>query len=289
MSLRTSTTLRAFPPELGTIERLDIARDAGFDGVEVNLEPAEEYTLESGADDLGELRAAVEARGLAVSAVYSRQQWLYPLTSASADVRAQGIAVVRRLLWAAELLGTDAVLVLPGAVDNSMFAATPEIVPYDVAWTNAQRALRELVADAEQRRVHLAIENTWGKFLLSPVEFATFVDELDSPWAGVYFDIGNVMRTGFPEHWLPVLGPRVRRVHAKDFRLGVDAIGGFVGLLAGDVNWPAVREAVERIGYDSWVTAEVLPPYRYHGERLIYETSAALDTIFAREARVHRG
>jgi hexulose-6-phosphate isomerase len=113
---------------------------------------------------------------------------------------------------------------------------------------------------------------------------ARFVDEIASPWAGVYFDVGNVLRTGFPEHWIPILGDRIRRVHFKDFRLAVDNLGGFVGLLQGDVDWPAVRGALVGIGYTGWVTGEVLPPYKFYGERLIHETSAGMDAILAGDA-----
>src|SRR5690606_34875711 len=125
----------------------------------------------------------------------------------------------------------------------------------------------------------LLVENVWNKFLLSPLEMARFVDDLDSPLAGVYFDVGNILRTGFPEHWIEILGARIKRVHFKDFRLAVDTLGGFVGLLEGDVNWPAVVQALRRIGYDSWVTAEVLPAYHYHGEQLVHETSMKMDAI----------
>ncbi len=278
--MRKSITLRAFPLHLSTRERVRLAKTAGYGGVEVNLEPGGEYTLEATGDQLARLRRDIEAEGMCVSCVYSRQQWVYPLTSQKLDVRRQGQAIVERLVWAAPLLGTDAVLVVPGAVDNSLFAETPEIVPYDVAYINAQACLREMAHDVGARQgVHLAVENVWNKFLLSPLELARFVDEVQSPWLGVYFDVGNVLRTGFPEHWIPILGARIKRVHFKDFRLSVDNRHGFVNLLEGDVNWPAVRAALNQIHYNSWITAEVLPPFHFSGERLIFETSASLDAI----------
>jgi hexulose-6-phosphate isomerase len=107
------------------------------------------------------------------------------------------------------------------------------------------------------------------------------VDEIGSPWVGVYFDVGNVLRTGVPEHWVVILGSRIRRVHLKDFRESSGSLDGFVGLLQGDVNWPAVAAALRSIEYDSWVIAEVLPPYRFHADRLVHETSGAIDAIFA--------
>lgn len=278
--MQKSITLRAFPPTMNTLERVELARRAGYQGVEVNLEPAEEYTLHSEERDLSRLRKEIEARGMSVSAVYSREQWKCPITSQSPETRKQGEWIIERLAWAANVLGTDAVLVVPGAVDNGIFVDPPEIVPYDVAYGNAQTTLREIAHKmSEQYSVYLAIENVWGKFLLSPLELAAFVDGIGSRWVGVYFDVGNVLRTGFPEHWIPILGSRIKRVHFKDFRQSIGNLHGFVNLLEGDVNWPAVRDALASIHYDSWVTAEVLPTYRYHSERLVQETSLSIDTI----------
>ncbi|NIN65343.1 MAG: TIM barrel protein, partial [Anaerolineae bacterium] len=175
---------------------------------------------------------------------------------------------------------TDTVLVVPGGVDNSVLAPEPEIVPYTIAYQNVQTVLRELVrTECERYSVYLAAENCPNKFLLSPLEFARFLDEIDCTWVKAYFDVGNVMPYGFPEDWIPIIGQRIKGVHFKDIRLSTGNGTCATPLLAGDVNWPAVQEALASIRYDSWVTAEVFPPYRYHGERLIYETSASMDAI----------
>lgn len=280
--MRKSITLRAFPASMPTMARVRLAREAGFVGVEVNLEATEEFSLDASEQTLVALQRAIADEGMVVSAAYCREQWLNPITSQSAETRARGAAIVEKLLRAATFLQTDTVLVVPGAVDNSVFAANPEIVPYDIAYNNAQQVLRDLAARvAPVTQVTLAIENVWGKFLQSPLEMARFIDEIESPWAGAYFDVGNILRTGYPEHWIRILNQRIRRVHFKDYRLASGDLTGFVGLLQGDVNWPAVMDALRAINYDGWVTAEVLPAYRYYGERLIHETSAAMDAILS--------
>jgi L-ribulose-5-phosphate 3-epimerase len=282
--VRKSITLRAFPAGVRTLERVEMARRAGYEGVEVNLEPGEEYNLDSSESELTTLRKEIEARNMVVSAVYCREQWRYPISSQDAARRERGRQIIEQLVRAAPLLGTDAVLVVPGVVDNSVFVDPPEIVPYDFAYTTAQSVLYEIAHKVcEQHQVYLALENVWGKFLLSPLEFAKFIDDAESRWVGAYFDVGNVLRTGYPEHWIPILGERIKRVHFKDFRQSVGNLQGFVNLLEGDVNWPAVRNALEGIRYDSWVTAEVLPAYRFHGERLVRETSESIDAILGIE------
>lgn len=283
-------TLRAFPPQMRTIERVKLARAAGYQGIELNLEEGEEYTLFSAPEELKSMREMVEGLGMQISSVYSRQQWHFPMTSQNPQTRQKSKEIIQGLARAASVVGADTILVVPGAVDNSLFSNDPEIVPYEVAYTNARTVLKELSHTvAEHYKVQLAIENVWNKFLLSPLEFSRFIDEIESQWVGVYFDVGNVLRTGFPEHWIPILGHRIKRIHFKDFRLSVDNIGGFVNLLEGDVNWPAVAASIRKIGYEGWITAEVLPPYRYHSERLIYETSASMDAILSLGEMIKNG
>lgn len=279
--MRKGITLRAFERGLDLDRRLDLAQDAGFDGIEVNLEPGEPCALGASERELIELGRRIEDKGLAVTSVYSRLQWLSPITSEFEETRRRGKEILDSLVTAAPLLGTDVVLVVPGAVDNALFADEPELVRYDVAYVRAQEVIAAVAqGSAAEHGVHLAVENVWNKFLLSPLEFSRFVDEIGSPWVGVYFDVGNVLRTGVPEHWISILGSRIRRVHVKDFREASGNLAGFVGLLEGDVNWPAVAGSLRAIDYDSWIVGEVLPPYHHHGERLIYATAASIDEIF---------
>jgi len=279
--MRKSLSLRMFPPEMDTLSRLDLAAAAGFHGVEVNLEPWQEYSLASSDDELAALRRAVEARGLVVSTVYDREQWHFPMTSRDPAVRGRCREIIAGLVRAATILGTDAVLVMPGSVDNRILAPKPEIVPYDAAYRNAIEVLSDLGRTVcEQHRVHLAAENCPSKFLVSPLEFARFLDEIGSPWVGSCFDTGNALWYGFPEHWIPILGPRIKRIHLKDNRAVIMGALTPTPLLAGDINWPVVRDALAATGYDGWLIAEVFPHYSFHPERLINETSIAIDAIF---------
>jgi hexulose-6-phosphate isomerase len=271
-----------FPDDMPTGQRIELAAAAGFAGVEVNLEPWQEYSLASSDAELTALRRAVEARGLLVSTVYDREQWHFPMSSRDPAVRGRCREIIAGLARAATILGTDTVLVMPGSVDNRILAPQPEIVPYDVAYRNAMAVLSDLGhMVCEQYRVYLAAENCPSKFLVSPLEFARFLDEIASPWVGSCFDTGNALWYGFPEHWIPVLGTRIKRIHLKDNR--VVTLGALTPtpLLAGDVDWPAVRDALAATGYDGWLTAEVFPHYSFHPERLIYDTSVAIDAIFA--------
>ena len=281
-----SITLRAFPPGEPLGPCLTLARRAGFDAVEVILEPGLPYRLDSTDAEITALKALVVAHGLRISAVYSREQWRHPVTSSDTATAQRGREIIRRLTECAGLLEAEAVLVIPGAVDNRLFAPRGEVVPYDLAYQRAQAALATLGAELSERgsQALLCIENVWNKFLLSPLEMRRFVDEIGLPSVGVYFDVGNVLLYGFPDQWIQILGPRIKRVHLKDFRSAVGTIHGFTGLLQGDVDWPAVTAALRKVGYCSYITAEVLPHYRYHSERLILECAEAMDAILEESA-----
>jgi hexulose-6-phosphate isomerase len=109
-----------------------------------------------------------------------------------------------------------------------------------------------------------------------------FVEELSSPFAGVYFDVGNVLVNSFPEMWIRILGSLVKRIHLKDFRTGAGNSWGFVGLLEGDVNWPEVIKALQDIGYSGYLTAEV-GPYRHYPDAVLFHTSYSIDRILGRK------
>ena len=178
----------------------------------------------------------------------------------------------------AKTFSADSVLIIPGHVGVS-FAPGLGVIPYDIASDRALTAMKKLTPVAEKHEINIGLENVWNNFLLSPLEMRDFIDKIDSPYVGSYFDVGNVVATGYPEHWIKILGKRIKKVHFKDYRINPGGLGGFVDLLSGDVNWPAVMGAFKAVGYSSWATAEMLPPYKHYSDQIIYNTSLAMDRI----------
>lgn len=269
-----------FPPEWKLEKCFSVALDAGYDGIEVAIDEAGECSLESSPSEVEEIGKAAERAGIGITSLATGLFWRYSLSSPERSKADKARSIVHKMLENARLLGTDAILVVPGAV-HVFFDPESVPVPYDQVYKASQAALREAAFRAEELGVSICIENVWNKFLQSPMEFARYVDEIGSPRVQAYFDAGNVLLTGYPEHWIPILAGRIHRVHVKDFRQSVGTAAGFVNLLEGDVNWPEVIKALRKIGYDGYVTAEVLPPYRFYPERLVQQTSAALDSILA--------
>ncbi|MBN2558971.1 MAG: sugar phosphate isomerase/epimerase [Clostridia bacterium] len=255
-----------------------LAVRAGFDGIELALDEKGEVGMESTPSELAGIRDFARDSGLAVHSLATGLYWTYSLTSNDMDQRQKAYKIALKQLEAAYALEADSVLIVPGAVGVD-FAPSLGIVDYDIAYERSLEALSGLKDRAAELGISIGIENVWNKFLLSPLEFRDFIDKIGSPFVGAYLDVGNIVYDGYPEQWIRILGGRIKKVHFKDYRRGAAGIPGFVDLLSGDVDWPKVMEAFRQTGYDSWVTAEMLPPYTHHSDQIIFNTAASMSRI----------
>ena len=154
--------------------------------------------------------------------------------------------------------------------------------PNDVCERRAREAIGKLLPTAEKLGVYMNMENIFfNGFLMSPMEMVAFVDSFSSEHVQVHFDTGNIMEYQFPEHWIPILGKRIKNVHLKEFtKKGSDhSLEAFRPLLDGTTNWPAVLEAFDKIGYDGYLTFEYFHPYQHFPEALVYQTADSLDRM----------
>src|SRR5690606_7686734 len=143
--------------------------------------------------------------------------WPYSLTSNDPAQRARGLDLAQRMIHAAHALGTENLLVVPGAV-HIPWLPDHDPVPHDVCDRRAREAVRKLLPTAEKLGVYLNIENIFfNGYLLSPDDMIRFVDGFKSDRVCVHFDTGNIMLFQFPEHWIAALGKRIRNVHLKEF------------------------------------------------------------------------
>lgn len=260
-------------------QAIDLAAAAGFSGLEFCLAEAGDVALDSSDAELARVRQRAADAGVELPSLASWLVWENNLVSDDAAVRGRAREIIRRQIDVAHALGAGTVLVVPGYVGVD-FVSPSEVVAYDAAWDRALEAISELAIHAEQAEVRIGVENVWNKFLLSPLEMRAFVDSVGHPSVGVYFDIGNALLTGYPEQWIRILGERIVAVHVKDYRLSPGGFDSFVDLLAGDVDFPAVNRALLDTGYAGYVSAEMMPPYRFHTDQLIHNTSASMDRIF---------
>ncbi len=286
--MKKSINLWAFPyPGRMTLrECLQLAGDAGFDGIELNYDLENDLSPGATAKDLRAIRATAEGIGIAISGVCSFLYWPYSLTDNDPARRSRGLELARSMIRAAHELGTDNLLVVPGAV-HIPWRADHEPVPNDVCDRRAREAVAQLVPLAEELGVSLNVENIFfNGYLMTPGEMNAFVDHFESDHVRVHFDTGNIMLFQFPEHWVAALGRRIGNVHFKEFtKKGTDhSLESFRPLLDGTTDWPAVMEALEGIGYRGYLTFEYFHPFAHYPEALIYQTSDALDRMLGRKS-----
>ena len=285
--LKKSINLWAFPyPERMPLEAcLRLAKEAGFDGIELNYDLENDLSPKSSSADYHAIRRLAERIGIAISGICSFLYWPYPLTSHDPAKRARALELAGLMTEAAHDLGTDNVLVVPGAV-GIPWRTDYEPVPNDVCDRRAREAIGKLVPKAEKLGVSLNMENIFfNGFLLTPAEMNDFVDSFHSERVRVHFDTGNIMLFQYPGALDPDPGARTKNVHLKEFtKKGTDhSLESFRPLLDGTTNWPAVIDAFDQVGYRGYLTFEYFHPYQHYPEALVYQTSDSLDRMLGRK------
>lgn len=252
-----------------------LAKECGFDGIELSLGSEGPVRFDSTEKELVALRSKADSYDIALPSLVSDVCWDFSISSAVPEIRKKGEDAIVKQLECAAQLGCDTILVLAGMV--SSYKPGSEIVPYDVAYERAFESMCRLSEYAEKYNVNLGIENVGNKLLLSPLETRDFIDKVGSPRVKHYFDVGNVIKTGFPDQWIDILGKRIAKVHVKDILLE-NGVYKPVDILEGDVNYKAVMDALRRVGYNDWLTAEVVPS-RDDVREFLNINSKAMDKI----------
>lgn len=250
--------------ELSLLDKFKLVKDLGFDGIEFNS------PLDLPLKDLLEAR---DKTGVEIPSTVNKDHWGKPISDPDPAIRQFTIDSMARSLEQTKELGGDTVLLVPGVVSDT--------VSYKTAYDNALDSIRKMIPHAEKTGVKIALENVWNNFILSPIEAKDFLDKIDHPLVGWYFDLGNILRYGWPDHWLEVLGDKVFKLHVKEYSkkiMNEQGLGkGFnVELTQGDVNWSQVMKTIKDINYKGqYMTLEV-----NGGDRTVLKKlSDQLDTI----------
>lgn len=246
LPIRKGILLGMLPKSLSIAERFALAKECGFQSMECGTE-----------DDLKvaeEIKAASVKTGIPVHSVMNRDHWQFPLSSPDPAVVAKSMKGMETSLQNAKLWGASTVLLVPAVVNAE--------VSYQQAWDRSVVQIKKLIPMAQQMKIVIGVEEVWNKFLLSPLEMAHYVDQFKSPWVKAYFDVGNMVLYGYPQDWIRTLGPRIVKVHLKDFTWKRDPqikkqTADFVNLRDGDINWKEVHKALGEIGYKGDATVEV--------------------------------
>jgi len=219
----------------GMVKTLEQYQKLGFDGIEGNAPGI----------NVEDARTAVAEVKFPIHGVVDSVHWNQRLSSPDAAIREIGLKALIQAIHDSKAIGGTTVLLVPGKVTG------PEETHDDV-WKRSIVEIRKALPVAEHEQIKILIENVWNGFCETPEQMRDYIDEINHPWCGVYFDIGNVRKFGKPEEWIAILDKRIGKLDVKDW--GVK--NGFCRLGEGDVDWPAVRAALKQIGYSGWATRE---------------------------------
>jgi len=246
LPITKAVLLGMLPGQLSLAERFALAREVGFAELE-----APQTDDERRAEEIG--RAAADAK-LRIHSVMNGDHWRFPLSSGDPEVVAKSMKAMRTSLRNAKLWGADTVLLVPAVVNPQ--------TSYKQAWDRSRRQIEELIPEAEKLKVVIAVEEVWNKFLLSPLEFAHYVDEFKTTSVRAYFDVGNVVLFSYPQDWIRTLGKRIVKLHFKDFKFAQNPQtrkreADFVNLRDGEIDWKEIHAALSEIGYKGSATVEL--------------------------------
>ncbi|GAB3895416.1 sugar phosphate isomerase/epimerase [Larkinella knui] len=231
--------------DLSILDKFKLLKDLGFDGVE----------LDTPNDlDMKEVLDARDKTGLELPGTVNSAHWKSPLSDPDPKTREVCVKAMEKSLRDTKQYGGTTVLLVPGVVKAD--------ISYEDAYKRSREEIKKLLPMAEKTGVKIAFENVWNGFLISPLEAARFVDDFKHPLVGWYFDVGNILRYGWPTHWIETLGKRILKLDVKEFSLKKQQDEGLwkgfdVEFLEGDCNWPEVNKALVKIGYSGWASAEV--------------------------------
>ncbi len=251
--------------DLSVMDKFELIKDLGFHGVELNW--PNELNEE-------EILKARDKTGVHIPGTVNSVHWKKQLSNPDPLIRKECVDATIEGLHKTKLYGGDTILLVPGVVNKDM--------RYDQAWDRSTEEIKKILPHAEKTGVKIALENVWNNFLISPVEAKTYVDQFDSDMIGWYMDIGNIVRYGWPEQWIHILGERIIKVDIKDYSRKKQVDEGIwegfkVKLGDGDSDWPAVNKALKDVGYSGWGSAEVSGGNR---ERL-QEISERMDRLYS--------
>jgi L-ribulose-5-phosphate 3-epimerase len=276
--MKKSTGDNFFPQGMSFEDGLKLLKRAGYDGVELWLGERPWFQMNTTDAQLRQMRKQISDAGLAVSNVSNALDWDENVSSRDPAKREAAFRHIRRQIEAAQIFECDAILIVAGLVTAD--------TPYIEVYNRCVDSLQKLAANASAAKVRIGVENCCAeqKFLLSPREFNTFLNDVNSPWVGIHLDVGNIHDTGFAEQWIEILGPRITRVHLKDVlkhrgRCGDQSV--YTNIFLGDNDWRAIRDALAKVHYDGWLVAEMETKYRFAPDQQIYDTAAAMDRVIS--------
>lgn len=256
---------------LSIVEGAKKIRDAGFDAVELSFNKKGELSFDTSYTTLQTLHDKFERIGIEISSISTLMLNEYSITAKNQDEREYALKIVNRMLEIANLMRIPTVQISPGKVDFDN--------NYKAVYERSLEECGKLANRAEELGVTLVIENDWNKFLLSPLEFRNFLDQIDSKYLAACLDTRNTYLNGYPHHWIEVLEKKIKKIHLTDLRKIRNVFTEFCDIGDGDIDLCGAVKELKKIHYDGYATIEVFHRKNDITENRLQELSGRLDRL----------
>ena len=177
---------KSMPNELTWAERLQAAKDAGFDYVEMSVDESDARLarLDMSEGELDTIRAAMRATGVPIGSICLSGHRKYPFGDPDPEKQARSLEIMEKAVRLAAALGIR----------------TIQLAGYDVYYSEGtaetRQAFEENLAKAVRMAarvgVQLGFETMETPFMDTVGKAMKYVAAIDSPYIGVYPDAGNL-------------------------------------------------------------------------------------------------
>ena len=175
---------KAMPNELNIYQKLRLAKEIGFDQVEISIDESDEKLNRVFSGFAYELRKAQIDEGVRVRSMCLSGHRKYPFGSLDTFKRNKSLAIMQKAVEFADINGIK-IIQLAG-YDVYYEKSSSETEKYFV------ENLAKAVEMASKYGVILAFETMETEFMDTVEKAMKYVKLIDSPYLGIYPDIGNL-------------------------------------------------------------------------------------------------
>ncbi|MBE6650043.1 MAG: sugar phosphate isomerase/epimerase [Ruminococcaceae bacterium] len=277
--MKRSINAWAFPKNMTFEEIFKLAKDSGFEAIELNVDAvganAHSFNFNTTDEVFDEVNALKEKYGIEVQSVSTGLYWIYGTFAHEDEAKlGEALRIIRTQLKCAAAIGAEAILVVTSPVKE---------LGLERSFDNTVRVFKSLKDEIAASGVKVGIENVGNNFFTSAMDYKYLIEAIGDENVGMYFDVGNMMAYSCPEWWIDIIGKYILKIHVKDYKRngGCHTGGGFGRLLKGDINWDVLSPLIAKY-YDGAITAEVTMTADDTAEEFFSYTNEAIKTIIAK-------
>lgn len=241
---------KAMPDSLSWEEKLLCAKECGYDFLEISIDETDKKLsrLDWTAEERLELVSLMKKTGLPIRSMCLSGHRKYPFGAGDSAVRERSLAIMEKALQLADDLGVRII----------------QLAGYDVYYEEGSEESRRLFAENLKKAVEMAarygiimgFETMENDFMNTVGKAMKYVDEVGSPYLGVYPDAGNLTNAAITYGTSVLDDMESGRGHIFALHLKETVPGKFreIPFFTGHVDFEVVTKKAHELGIRRFVT-----------------------------------